>query len=129
MPQRLVCALPALWKGLFYDPEALAAASERLAAWSFKEVDSLHAAVAREGLRAQAPDAPVSDVARELVELSAQGLARIDARNRAGETEALFLEPLFEILDLGGSPAEAILERWEGTFAGRVDRLVEYARY
>ncbi len=129
VPPALVCALPALWKGLFYDAESLAAAGERLASWTFRSVDTLHADVARRGLAAAAPDAPVLEIARELVDLAAAGLDRANARNRMGETEALFLEPLYEILDRGTSPGRYLLERWEGAFRQRVDRLVEYAKY
>jgi len=129
VPPSLVCALPAFWKGLFYDDASLDAAFERVRSWTWREVDALHAAVAREGLAAASPGGPVLEVARELVDLSAAGLARIAAPNRRGETEELFLEPLYEILDRGASPARAVLELWEGAWAGRIDRLIEYAKY
>ncbi len=129
VPPGLVCALPALWKGLFYDDQALDAALERVRPWSHAQVVDLHARVAREGLSATAPDGPVLELAHELLDLSAAGLARIGACNRRGESEELFLDPLFEIVDRGSSPARAVLERWEGAWAGRVDRLVEYSKY
>lgn len=129
VPPGLVCALPALWKGLFYDAEALESALARVRRWTRDEVADLHARVAREGLAASGPDAGVAELARELLDLSAGGLARIDARNRRGETEALFLEPLYEIADRGSSPARTVLELWEGPWGGRIERLVEYARY
>ncbi len=129
VPPGLVCALPALWKGLFYDAEALAGAAALLDHWTFKDVDRLHEEVARVGLEAQTPDGPIIPVARALVDLAARGLERIDARNRLGESEALFLDPLYEILDRGTSPGRYLLERWEGAFSQRADLLVEYARY
>ena len=129
VPPDLVCALPAFWKGLFYDPASLAAASERLAHWTFADVDRLHAAVAREGLSAHGPDGPVLEVARELVVLAGQGLRAVGATNATGEDERLFLEPLHAILDRGESPARTLLRRWDGAFRQRMDRLVEYARY
>ena len=43
VPPDLICALPAFWKGILYDAEALAAAQERCAEWSFAEVDALRA--------------------------------------------------------------------------------------
>jgi len=129
VPPNLVCALPALWKGIFYEPDALSAALERFSHWSFEEVDALHAEVARHGLDAQTPDGPAARVAQELLDISAAGLARIGAPNRRGETEELFLEPLYGILDRGVSPARSVLERWEGAWSRRVDLLVEYAKY
>ena len=129
VPPDLVCALPAFWKGLFYDPETLATTSRRLAHWTHADVDGLHADVARRGLQASTPDGPALEVARELVVLARAGLARIDAQNAMGENESLFVEPLERILDRGTSPGRAIIERWDGAFRQRIDRLVEYAKY
>ena len=129
VPPDLVCALPAFWKGILYDEQALQAAAERLSAWRHADVDAMHADVARSGLQARAPDAPVVEVARQLVDLATAGLRRIDARNQLGESEALFLDPLYEILDRGTSPGRALIERWDGAFQRRIDRLVEYAKY
>lgn len=129
VPPDLVCALPAFWKGLIYDDEALSAAGERLAHWTHAQVDALHADVARRGLQAQTPDGPALEIARELVDLAAAGLRRIDARNAMGESEAIFLDPVYEILERGTSPGRSLLERWEGAFQQRMDLLVEYAKY
>jgi glutamate--cysteine ligase len=81
VPPDLVCALSALWKGLLYDEESRQRALGRIRGWTFEEVDRMHANVARRGLSAEAPDAPVLELARELVELSAEGLRRIGLRN------------------------------------------------
>ena len=129
VPPALVCALPAFWKGLFYDEQALAAAAKRLARWGFAEVDRLHTEVVRAGLGARGPDGPVLAVARELTDLSAGGLARLAARNRAGEDERIFLDPVYEILDRGTSPARHLLERWDGAWSRRIEFLIEYAQY
>ncbi len=129
VPPKLVCGLPAFWKGLFHDEDALAAAEERIGKWTHAQVDALHGEVARSGLKADAPDAPILAVARELVDLSAQGLKRLGDRNRAGQDESLFLGPLYEIIDRGTSPGRYLLECWDGAWSRRIDLLVEYARY
>ncbi len=129
VPPGLVCALPAFWKGLLYDEAALSAAEQRVAAWSHAEVDALHREVARAGLKAQAPDVPLLALAREITDLSAAGLRRIGARNSRGEDESLFLDPVFEIIERGTSPARDLLERWDGTGSRRAEMLVEHSRY
>jgi glutamate--cysteine ligase len=129
VPPGLVCALPAFWKGIFYDSEALAAAAARLRHWRFPDVDRLHAEVASRGLAARTPDGPALEVAQELVGIAAKGLEHSAVRNRAGEDERLFLEPLHEILDRGRSPGQQLVEQWEGSWQRRVDRLIEYAAY
>jgi glutamate--cysteine ligase len=125
----LACALPALWKGIFYDEEALRAVEQRLGHWGFEDVDGLHAGVARRGLDARTVDGPLLEVAREIVELSALGLRRIGDTNARGEDESVLLAPLREILARGTSPGRELLELWEGAWGRRADRLFEYARY
>jgi glutamate--cysteine ligase len=128
VPADLSCALPALWKGLLYDPEALSAAEQRFARWTHAEVDRLQVDAARSGLGAQAPDAPVRSVARELVGLARDGLRRIGVRNAAGEDESVYLDPLLERIERGTSLARELLERWEA-WSRRPRALVDHTRY
>jgi glutamate--cysteine ligase len=129
VPGAQVVSLPAFWKGLLYDDDALSAGLARVRSWRFADVDALHAAVAREGLRAKAPDAPVLEVARELVELSRSGLRRLAARNARGEDESIHLEPLARVLERGASPAAQLLEAWNGPWQHDVSRLIEHVKY
>jgi len=129
VPGAQVCALPAFWKGLLYDDVALEAALARVRAWTHAQVHALHGEVARAGLQAQAPDAPVLDVARELVALSRDGLRRQAVRNAAGEDEAIYLAPLEAIVERGTSPARELLEHWNGPWRQSISALVEYAKY
>jgi len=129
VPPDLVCALPAFWKGVFYGPGALAELESRLEHWSFEDVDRLHDDVSRLGLKARTPDGDVGAVARELVDVAAKGLDRIDARNRRGQNEVQFLDPLYGILEQGFSPARGLVERWDSAFQHRVELLIEFSRY
>jgi len=52
-PWRRICALPALWVGLFYDTIALDAAYDLVADWSEAERDAMRAEVPRLGLDAR----------------------------------------------------------------------------
>jgi glutamate--cysteine ligase len=128
VPADLAVALPALWKGLLYDETALAAAEHRTARWTHAELDKLHRDAARSGLDAQAPDAPVLAVARELVGLSRDGLRRIGEKDALGRDESIHLDPILARIERGSSPAAELLARWD-SWGGRRDLLLEYARY
>lgn len=126
VPPDLLCAMPALWKGLLYDADARAAAAA-LAPWSVAERDAVHLDVARRGLGAAAPDGTrLSALARELVAIAREGLRR---QTPPGVDETGYVEPLEEVAARGTSPGEELLARWQGDWAGRPDRLIEYARY
>ncbi len=129
VPPGLICALPALWKGLLYD------AGAREAAWRLVEDHAFEArlagleAVARCGLGAELDGQPVLDLARELVAIASEGLRRIGHAGRRDADERGYLDPIWSQLERGRSPGEEILERWEGSWARSVPRLIEYARY
>ena len=118
VPGAQVCALPAFWKGLFYDDRgARRRARARARAGRTRRSTRCTREVARAGASARAPDAPVLEVARELVALSREGLRRQAVRNAAGQDESIYLEPLEAIVARGTSPARErarALERRRG---------------
>jgi glutamate--cysteine ligase len=127
---RLTCALPALWKGLLYDADARAAAWALVADADTAEREAARADVARRGLGADYAGRPVVDLARTLAELALGGLRRIGHAGPDGvRDETGFLDPIFEQIELGLSPGQVVLERWEGEWQRSFDRLIDYARY
>jgi len=128
-PRGLICALPALWKGVFYDPEALAAAWDLVASWSLEQREEALAEVARHGLAARIGGRPVLELARAFTAISSDGLRRIAERGETDADERRFLEPVLELLDDGRSCGEVLAERWQGEWNRSFARLIDYARY
>jgi glutamate--cysteine ligase len=129
VPPGLTCALPAVWKGILYDPGACDAAWRLVAGWSFAEREASLEAVARRGLSAEVAGRPVLPLARELIEISRSGLARIGDGQGGEADERGFLDPLLAVAEQGRSPGEEVQARWEGVWRGSPERLIEYARY
>jgi len=129
VPPGLICALPALWKGILYDDDACAAAAALTADWTREEREAATEVVARAGLAARIGDRSILALARRLVEVAAEGLRRIAAAGALDPDERGFLEPVRAQLETGKSPGEAILECWDGAWHGSVRRLIDYARY
>ena len=69
------------------------------------------------------------ELARALADLARAGLARIAHAGSRDADETAYLDPIFEQLEVGRSPGRTVLERWEGSWRGSVDRLIEYSRY
>jgi len=129
VPRGLVCALPALWKGVLYDLEACEAAWRLVSAWSLEEREAALTEAARGGLSARVAGRPVLELAGELTDISAEGLRRIFERGGTDADERRFLDPVREQLALGKSPGQEILDLWRGDWSGSVERLIEYTRY
>jgi glutamate--cysteine ligase len=120
----MCAALPALWKGLLYDRDALAAA-EALIDLPFAERVAFQESVAREALAARANGHRALDLCRELVSFAAAGLKR---QTSCGADEQPFLDPLRELIEEGRCPAERALQRLHGEYAGDTRRLVDHWR-
>ena len=110
----LLCALPALWKGLLYDAKALAAADAMSTGFGHDALEGLREAVAAHGLRAELAGRPLLEWARDLLELSEAGLARLGHLNGRGDDERIHLRPVRALLERGQSPADALLAQVPG---------------
>jgi glutamate--cysteine ligase len=129
VPPGLTCSLPALWKGLLYDAGAREAAWRLVARSTHEEREAARAEVARRGLAARFAGRRVLELARELAGIGREGLRRIGHAGRRDPDESAYLDPIFEQLELGVSPGQAVVDRWEGEWGRSLDRLIEYARY
>jgi glutamate--cysteine ligase len=129
VPPGLTCSLPAIWKGLLYDREALEQAYALVASFDADVREAARADVARRGLGAQYGGEPVLELAREVARISRAGLVRLAHKGRRDADETGFLDPVFAQLELGASPGTRLAQQWEGDWGRSVDRLIEYARY
>ena len=108
-PMPLICALPALWKGLLYDDAALAAADSLTEGWTFGALDAIREDVVVRALDADFDGRKVLDWAREALELAEGGLERLGNLDGAGRDERVHLKPLRDLLEAGDSPADVLL--------------------
>lgn len=129
VPRDLICALPALWKGVLYDSGALDAIWRLLGHTTMAQLDAGQLDIARRGLRAELAGRSVLGLAKELVSISGEGLRRIAAVGETDQDEQNFLDPLHAQIERGISPGEEIAERWRGEWGRSRARLIEATRY
>jgi glutamate--cysteine ligase len=128
-PVSRLCALPALWAGLLYDPAAQAAAWDLCKGWTQEDRAALIRDVPRLALGAKVAGRSVRDVAREVVAIAGQGLK---ARNRLSGgmvDETGYLGELEDIADTGITAAERLLDLYNGPWAGDVRPAFEAFAY
>jgi glutamate--cysteine ligase len=127
-PVARLCALPALWTGIYYDSTSLDAAWDLVRNWSAGDRQHLRDEVPRLAFGATIHHRKVLDIARDMVALARGGLARRARLNGQGEDETRFLLPLEEMLQRGETLAEQLLRDYHGRWNGSVDPVFrEYA--
>jgi glutamate--cysteine ligase len=129
VPRDLICALPTLWKGLLYHDGALEAAWDLVRGWTAEDRNAALMSAARHGLGGRVADRSMLDLAKQLVEISREGLRGMAQRPDSAGDEGGFLDPLAVYLERGQSPGEIVLEAWRGEWRESPERLIEFARY
>lgn len=116
-------ALQALWKGLLYDGATLEEALRLAPRLDAAGALALRAAAARDGLAATHDGVRLLPLAREVVRLAADGLARV------APDELHYLEVLRQrVLVEGLSPADILLRNWEGSWHGSIHKAMAHLR-
>ncbi|MGZ3258436.1 MAG: glutamate--cysteine ligase [Croceibacterium sp.] len=125
-PWNRICALPALWVGLLYDDAALDTAWDLVKHWSMDEREALRDAVPRLALDTPLPGGgKLLDLAREVLPIARAGLSARARLSSSGDNETGFLEPLEEIAESGKVPAQRLLDKFHGEWAGDISRVYE----
>ncbi len=130
-PWRKICALPALWVGLTYDQGALDAAWDLCKDWTAEDRDQLRFDVAKQGLQASVAGRSLLEVAKEVLSISEAGL-KARARPGAGgmiPDETHFLNALQEIVSRGYSPAQRMLNMYNGEWGGDLKHVYREFAY
>lgn len=116
----MINALPALWAGLLYDADVLAAAWDRVKDWTSEERQQLRDQVPKMALGTPFRDGHVADLAQEMVDLAARGLAKRNFLDAAGQDERQYLAPLEDIVDMRQTVADQLLEKYHGAWGGDI---------
>jgi glutamate--cysteine ligase len=127
-PWQRICALPALWVGLLYEPQALDDAWELVKDWTADERETLRNTVPRLGLATPFRSTTVQQVARETLRIARRGLRARRRINAASQDESIYIDQLDDMAATGVTLADRLIERFEGLWGGRIDHVFrEYA--
>ena len=124
-PWRRLCALPAFWVGVMYDQTALDAAWDLCKDWSAEQREALRVAASVDGLQAKVDGINMHDLAREVVAIADAGL-KARAKPGAGgmvADETHFLNALHETIETGKTPADELLDHYNGDWGGDIKKI------
>jgi len=128
-PWGRICALPALWTGIFYDAASLAAAWDLCKDWAIEDHERLRRDVTRLGLKAQVNGRSVQDIAIDMIAIASQGLKNRNCLSAGMVDERGYLAELEEIANSGITPAERLLDLYNGQWQGDLSHLYKDFAY
>jgi glutamate--cysteine ligase len=122
---RRICGLPALWTGLFYDETALDAAWDMVKDWTAAERQAMRAAVPSLAFDVPHRSTDVHALAKQMLDISTEGLRRRARLDEGGMSEEGFLQPLRELVERRQTRAEELLQLYCGEWKGDLCKLFE----
>ncbi|MCO8019639.1 glutamate--cysteine ligase [Brevundimonas diminuta] len=122
-PWSRICALPALWAGIFYDAPSLAAAWDLCKNWDIADHERLRRDVTRLGLKAEVGGRSVRDIAVDMVAIAKQGLKNRARFSGGMVDERGYITELEDIADSGVTSADRLLELYNGEWGGDISRV------
>ncbi|MAI85134.1 MAG: glutamate--cysteine ligase [Rickettsiales bacterium] len=121
-PWSSVCALPAFWTGILYDRDILDEVYEMVKKWTNIQRKEFYSTVSLNALNSMTPDGEdIKSFLKKMLILSKKGLIKRNILNDNGENESIFLNPLFQILKNGQSPAEV----WKHLFLNKWNKKID----
>lgn len=93
-------SIPAIYKGIMYDNNAISEVENLLYKYSYDEINELRYAVARFATSAKLRKNKISDICKEITDISYQTL------KTQNQNEEHYLEPIIELLNTNKVPAD-----------------------
>jgi glutamate--cysteine ligase len=127
-PWRRLPALPAYWAGLLYDDASLDAAWHLVKNWTADQRQQFRDDVPKLGFAVTVAGHSALEVAKTTLALARQGLARRRRLDAAGNDESRYLHSIEDYVARGITPAEELLQKFNGSWQRSVEPVFkEYA--
>ena len=123
-PWNIICALPALWVGLLYDPQSQKEAYDLAKPFmNSKILEEGRVSAAKFALRGFINNISIHDIALQMLKISSDGLKRRNNLDSRGIDERQFLDPLFNIVNNKKTGAETLLEKYSKSWNQKIDNI------
>ena len=119
-PWNRICALPAIWVGLLYDENSLNQIEKISKRFEINEILEASVSCSKYGLKGKFGKFKVQDLARELIEISYEGLKNRKELDSSGQDESGFLSPLKTMVENGNTLADELLLKYNNNWSKSV---------
>ena len=112
-------AIPAIYEGIMYNPDALNYMEEFFEPFSYSEISELRYNVVKNALDAEIKNIKVGDIAREILTTAENSLKVISPQ------DIRYLDEIKELTFQNLTPAEVILKNWYGVWNQDIHKFVK----
>lgn len=116
----LICAVPALWKGLIYNSYAMSDINDILKKFTYFDIAYLRRKVPQVGLNIKIKNYKLYEIAKEIADIAYQSLKEF------GLGEEILLDELKTLLSKNLTPADIIINKWSDS-KNNISKFVEYS--
>lgn len=113
-------AILAIYKGIFYNKNAMCECEELLKPLQYKDFSELRYNVPKQGLQAKTKNTQVLDYAKCIIQIAEKSL------REAQTGEELFLNSIKDYTYKGLSPADVIQKKWNGNWNKDLRKMIKY---
>lgn len=110
----------AIYKGIFYDNNAMLEAEELLKPLQYKDYSQLRYDIPRYGLKTEIKKSTLIDYAKGIIGIAEKSLKNMQTG------ESLFIMPVKDYMAKGISPADEIIKKWNGSWNKNLKKMINY---
>ncbi len=110
----------AIYKGIFYDNNAMSEAEELLKHLQYKDYSQLRYDNPRYGLKTEIKNSTVLEYVKGIIEIAEKSLKNMQTG------ESLFIRPVKDYIAKGISPADEIIKKWNGSWNKNLKKMINY---
>lgn len=129
VPPHLIPSIPAIIRALTLNPNVMRESQKLVEKWTFSDHLEIREGVSKYALQAETPDGrKILDLAKELLEIASSSLQERHSTMKHSIDASRYLWPIKEyILVREQSPAEYVMEMWNGEWHRDPRKLVEWS--
>jgi len=130
LPPSIVPSVPAFVKGLMYDKKNLSMLYEMVNNWSFEEFIEMKKQIPQNGLETVFRGEKVLHFAKQLLNMSEDGLKRNRILDIHGRDESVYLKPIKKFIFIENcSPSHWLIKQWKGDWGRNFFPVFEWCKY
>ena len=101
----------------------------RIDFWNYNDIKNLSQEVSISGLNTRIKNSNLRELSKEFIAISKEGLRKRGIKDSAGQDETGYLGVLEDIVTIGKTPAETMMENFKNKWNEDINKLIKTLSY